>query len=84
MENRYYLVQVVITSSGAENRTLTPYDNVDTALRKFFETFNVIGAGPNKICAALLDSNLNTIKREYWAAPVEEPINPDEEVEPEA
>ena len=80
----YYVVTVVVTSTGTEDRKLTPYADVDTALRKFFETFGVIGGGPKKISALLLDSNLNTIKRESWSAPVEEPVNPDEEVEPEA
>ena len=73
MNGRYYLVRVTITSVGTEDRNLTPYDNIDTALRKFHEAFNVIGGGPKKIVATLLDSNLNEVKRDLWEQPEEEP-----------
>ena len=31
MGERWYVVKVIITSSGAEDRNLTPYDNYDVA-----------------------------------------------------
>lgn len=52
---------------------MTPYDNIDTALRKFHEAFNGIGGGPKKIVATLLDSNLNEVKHDLWEQPEEEP-----------
>ena len=73
MNGRYYLLTITITSAGTENRNLTPYDNIDTALRKFHEAFNVIGGGPKKIVATLLDSNLNEVKHDLWVQPEEEP-----------
>ena len=73
MNGRYYLLTITIASTGTENRNLTPYDNIDTALRKFHEAFNVIGGGPKKIVATLLDSNLNEVKHDLWEQPEEEP-----------
>lgn len=73
MNGRYYLLTITIASTGTENRNLTPYDNIDTALRKFHEAFNGIGGGPKKIVSALLDSNLNVIKHDLWEQPEEEP-----------
>lgn len=63
---RFYVLSVTISSGGSENRALTPYENEDTALRKFFEVFQGIGGGPKKIQALLLDENLYTIKAERW------------------
>lgn len=73
MNGRYYLLTITITSVGTESRNLTPYDNIDTALRKFHEAFNGIGGGPKKIVSALLDSNLNVIKHDLWEQPEPEP-----------
>lgn len=73
MANRYYLVKVIITSTDAENRELTAYDDIDVATRKFHEGFNTIGGGPKKISMLLLDLNLNTLKKEVWMAPLPEP-----------
>ena len=67
MEERYYLVVVKVTSQGAEERTLTPYDNKDTALRKFHEAFEVIGGGPKYIAATIIEKNsFSEIKCEVW------------------
>lgn len=77
MNERYYLVDVTITSSGAEQRNLTPYDSLETALRKFHQVFINIGAGPLKISATLLDNNLYSIKSEVWEKEVES--EPEEE-----
>ena len=67
MEERYYLVVVKVTSQGAEERTLTPYDNKDTALRKFHEAFEVIGGGPKYIAATIIEKNsFSEIKCEIW------------------
>ena len=82
MANRYYLVKVLITSSGAENRELTAYDDIDTATRKFHEGFNTIGGGPKQIAMLLLDAYLNTIKKEVWMEPAPEP-EPEPEPNPE-
>ena len=78
MNERYYLVDVTITSSGAEQRNLTPYDSLETALRKFHQVFVNIGAGPFKISATILDNNLYPIKSEVWKKEDE----PEPEVEP--
>lgn len=66
MEERYYLVTIKVTSQGTEERALTPYDNYDTALRKFHEAFNVIGGGPKYIGAVILDRGINELKAEIW------------------
>ena len=73
MNGRYYLLTITIASTGTESRNLTPYDNIDTALRKFHEAFNGIGGGPKKIVATLLDSNLNEVKHDLWEQPEPEP-----------
>ena len=70
---RYYLVKIVIASTGTENREMTAYDDLTTATRKFHEGFNTIGGGPKKIAMCLLDANLNTIKKEVWMEPAPEP-----------
>ena len=73
MNERYYLVVVKVTSQGAEERNLTPYDNYDTAVRKFHEAFNVIGGGPKYIAATILDKEgFNQLRREIWVQ-AEEP-----------
>lgn len=69
---RWYVLNLTITSSGAEQRAFTPYDNHDTAIRKFYECFNTVGGGPKKIIAILFDENLVQIKRDYWMKEEEE------------
>lgn len=64
--NRFYVVSITLTSSGAEDRKLTPYDDLTTATRKFHEAFGTIGAGPKRVCVTLLDTYLNELKRESW------------------
>ena len=66
MDERYYLVVVKVTSQGAEERVLTPYDNYDTAVRKFHEAFNVIGGGPKYVGATILDKYMNEKRAEVW------------------
>lgn len=72
MEERYYLVTIKVTSQGTEERNLTPYDDYNTALRKFHEAFNVIGGGPTYISALILDRAMHELKVEVWQAEVEE------------
>ena len=72
MEERYYLITVTVASGGTENRVMTPYDDKDTALRKFHEAFNSIGAGPQYIAATILaKSQFAPIKTEVWQQEVE-------------
>lgn len=72
MEERYYLITVTVASGGTENRVMTPYDDKDTALRKFHEAFNSIGAGPQYIAATILaKSQFAPIKTEVWQEEVE-------------
>lgn len=68
MEGRYYVFSITITSSGAEDRKLTPYDNKDTAIRKYHEAFNAVGAGPSFVSCSILDRYMNILPgfREYW------------------
>lgn len=75
MENRYYVLKIVVTSSGKEERSLDPYDDLDTAKRKWHECFNVIGGGPKLISAEVLDRWLNVIPnyRETWEEAQPEP-----------
>lgn len=63
---RHYVLRATITSKGTEEREFTPYDNEDTALRKYYEAFKTIGGGPKQIIVVLLDEWLNTIKKEVW------------------
>ena len=68
MEERWYVLQILVTSKDEEQRTLTPYDNHDTAIRKYHEAFNTIGGGPKFISAEILDRYLNVdpAYRSYW------------------
>lgn len=59
MDNRWYVVKVVINSNGSETREFTPYDSEDTAIRKWHECFNTIGGGPKLISATILDRFMN-------------------------
>lgn len=63
---RYYLVVVKITSQDTEDRQLTPYDDKDTAYRKFHEAFASIGGGSKKISAMLLTEDFGIEKTEVW------------------
>jgi hypothetical protein len=82
MENRYYVLDIKITSKDTEDRKLTPYNDLTTAQRKYHEALTGIGAGSKRICVALLDTYLNTIQREVWMEPEPEP-EPEVEPEPE-
>lgn len=66
MNERWYVLVVKITSQDTEDRSFTPYNVKETAYRKYFEAMTGIGAGSKKITACLMDSDLNTIKREMW------------------
>lgn len=74
MEQRWYVFKVLITSNGSEERSLTPYDDHDTALRKWHECFNTIGGGPKFISATLLDRYMNQDLKhtDWWEAPSED------------
>lgn len=63
---KYYLLTITITSQDTEDRKLTPYEDHNTALRKFHEAFNTIGAGPKKISAMLLTEDLGIERVEVW------------------
>ena len=74
---KYYLITIITNSQETETRNLTPYDNKETALRKFHEAFNTIGAGSKEIYAELIEKNDNNnefrysiIKRETWTEEV--------------
>lgn len=79
MSERFYLVEVTTTSQGTEDRHFTPYDSYETALRKFYEVFTKVGAGPQKICATILNSDLFEIKYDKWEKPNEPEDEPSEE-----
>ena len=51
----FYLINLTTASSGTMNRVLTPYEDKNTALRKFHEAFAGIGGGPTRITAILLE-----------------------------
>ena len=76
MQNRYYVVKIVITSSGNEERTITPYDDLTTAQRKYHEAFNTIGGGPQLISAEIIDRYLNVVPgyQSFWQQPEPEPV----------
>ena len=67
---RWYVLKITITSSGAEERNLTPYDDHDTAIRKWHECFNTIGGGPKFIGATILDKYMNKDEKhtDWWEA----------------
>lgn len=68
MENTYYVLSITITSSGGEQRVLTPYNDIDVAKRKYHEAFAGIGAGPKFISAEVLDRYLNVVPgfKDWW------------------
>ena len=68
---RFYVLEVTTNSTGTETRNFKAYDDYETALRKFFEPFGVIGGGPLKIAVMLLGENLTVLKKEVWAKPEE-------------
>lgn len=70
--HNYQLLVVTITSKDTETRVITPYDDLDTATRKFHDAFSTIGAGPKKISVVLMDSDLRALRHEVWNAPVEQ------------
>ena len=51
-----YLITLTTGSTGTTNRVLTPYNDKNTALRKFHEAFAGIGGGPTRITAILLEN----------------------------
>lgn len=64
--NKFQLVSVIVNSTGTETRNMTPYDDYDTAFRKFHEAFKTAGAGSKKISVVLMDDNLNSVMHEVW------------------
>lgn len=75
MDNRWYVVSVIINSNGSETRNMQPYDSEDTAIRKWHEAFNTIGGGPKLISATILDRFMNQDPRhtEVWQEQEPEP-----------
>lgn len=72
---KYYLISIITNSQGTETRNLTPYSDKETAMRKFHEAFNTIGAGSKEIYAELIEKNevsYDIIKRETWVQEKEE------------
>lgn len=69
MNERYYVLVVKITSKDTEDRAFTPYNDLTVAQRKYHEALTGIGAGSKKISVALLDSNLDLLKKEVWIEP---------------
>ena len=70
---KYYLITIITNSTDTESRNLTPYGDKETALRKFHEAFNSIGAGSKEIYAQLIEKNevsYDIIKRETWTEEV--------------
>ena len=65
---RLYLETITITSNDTEQRALTPYDNEETAIRKYHETFAGVGAGPKFISARLHDKYNNALPgyESFW------------------
>lgn len=61
MEERVYLITIKVLSNGNEERAMTPYDDPDTAERKWHEAFNVIGGGPKFISAEVVDKYFNVV-----------------------
>ena len=68
MEGRYYVFKIVLNSQGTETRDLTPYDDINTAERKYHEAFNVIGGGPTFISCCVMDRYMNQLPgyNGYW------------------
>lgn len=81
MNNRYYVLTITKTSEGTEARDFMPYSEEVTARRKYYQALTAIGTGLKGIVVLLLDPYLNVLKKDMWE---EEPVNPDEEVEPQA
>ena len=75
MENRWYVLKIVVNSSGTEERSLTPYDDKDTAIRKWHEIFNVIGGGPKFVSGTILDRYMNKDEKhtDWWQEEEPEP-----------
>jgi hypothetical protein len=75
-----YVVVIKELSNGSLDRSITPYADNDTALRKFHEAFNTIGGGPKRISSVLMQDAVNlvngttyelvVVKNETW---VQEP-----------
>jgi hypothetical protein len=70
---KYYVTSVITNSTGTDTRNFNVYENYETALRKFYEAFNTIGAGSKKIVASLSDEYLNVTKHDIWVQETEEP-----------
>lgn len=59
MSNNYYVVVIKKLSNDSIERTITPYGDKDVALRKYHEAFNVIGGGPKRITAMIIQDSIN-------------------------
>ena len=63
---KYYVTSIITNSQGTDTRNFNVYENYETALRKFYEAFNTIGAGSKRIVCTLSDEYLNTVKHDLW------------------
>jgi len=63
---KYYVTSIITNSQGTDTRNFNVYENYETALRKFYEAFNTIGAGSKRIVATLSDEYLNVTKHDMW------------------
>lgn len=76
----YYLIVIKTLSTGTQDRSLNSYEDENIALRKFHEAFNVIGGGPRRITAILMNDyvtenniSTNVINNETWTLKEENP-----------
>lgn len=63
---KYYVTSIITNSTGTDTRNFNVYENYETALRKFYEAFNTIGAGSKRIAATLSNEYLVEVKRDFW------------------
>ena len=55
----FYVVTIKKLSNDSIDRAITPYDDKATALRKYHEAFNVIGGGPKRITAMIIEDSVS-------------------------
>jgi len=68
----YYTIKTYFNKDGVETKPeMTKYTDYDTALRNYYQIMTLVGQGGTKICALLLDENLNEIKKDVYIKVVE-------------
>ena len=55
----YYVIVIKKLSSDTIEKSITSYDNKDTAFRKYHEAFNVIGGGPKRITSMVIEDSVS-------------------------